>query len=303
MRRTASVIGLTGLALTAITARAADLSTVYKARPPLTPIYSWAGLYGGVNLGAVRDVGQIDPSFALEPIFFTDVTGGFSGAPGTLFLIPGTFPFPLDPGQSSRFEIMGGGQFGRNWQLAHWIYGVEADVDGSGASETFAETKSQIFTGAAPGNVVTRSLSGTWTADREWQASFRGRLGYSWDRWMAYGTAGVALTNVNMRTTYTAVATLNPGSTPIGSLAAGTTSYSDNHNLWGTTIGGGFEYAVTNAITVGGEYRYTHYSEMTFNSGATPAASLFQPTPPGPFALVLNTHQITVRMNFFFGRP
>jgi outer membrane immunogenic protein len=305
MRRIAGLLGVTALLLTGAGAgHAADLPLVRKAPPlPPPPSYSWAGLYGGLNIGAVKDIGQLSDSLALEPVFFTDTAGGFTGVPGTIFLIPGTFPVAVPVSRSSNLGVLGGGQLGYNWQLAHWIYGVEADFQGTNASETFAGTFSQTFAGVAAGTAVTRSLSATWTADREWQASLRGRIGSSWDRWMVYGTAGLAITNVNLRSTYTAVTTLSPGLTPIGVQANGTTSAADNHTLLGATFGGGFEYAVTDKITVGGEYRFTHYSEKNFNGGATPATSLFTPTPPGPLTLNLNTHEIVARVNYFFGRP
>jgi outer membrane immunogenic protein len=303
MRRTASLLGITTLLLAAATAaQSADLAPVYKAPPP-PPLYSWTGFYGGLNIGAVKDVGRMNPTLALEPVFFTDVNGTFTGAPGTIFLIPGTFLVPVATSRSSKVGILGGGQLGYNWQMAHWLYGVEADLDGTSASESFAGAFAQTFPGVAAGSAVNRSLSATWTADRQWQASLRGRLGYTWDRWMAYGTAGVAVTNVNLTSTYTAVTTVTPGLVPLGTLANGTTSSSNNSTLVGMTIGGGFEYAVTNALTVGGEYRYTHYSEKNFNAGAAPATSLFASTPPGPITLNLDTHQIVARVNYFFGRP
>jgi len=306
MRRTARLLGVTTLLLTwTVAAQAADLRPVYKAPPPPPPvIYSWAGLYGGLNVGAVKDVGRINPSMAFEPVLFTDTTGAFTGAPGTIVAIPGTFALPVATSRSSNVGILGGGQFGYNWQMAHWIYGAEADLAGTNASESFTGAlATQTFTGVAAGSAVTRSLSGTWTADRDWQASFRGRVGYSWDRWMVYGTAGVAVTNVTMRSTYTAVTTLSAGLTPIGATANGTTSSTDNHTLWGETIGAGFEYAWSRALTLGAEYRFTHYAEKNFNAGLTPAGPVTPVTAPGPNTLNLDTHQITLRVNYFFGRP
>jgi outer membrane immunogenic protein len=304
MGRATSVLAAASVLLAgAVVAHAADLNPVYKAPPPPPPIYSWTGLYGGLNLGAALDVGRINPSLALEPVFFSDPTGAHFGFPAGLVLIFGTFATPVPADRSSNVGILGGGQLGYNWRMSRWLYGVEADLAGTNASESFSGTFSQSFPGAAAGGVgdVTRSLSGTWTAERQWQASLRGRLGYTWDRWMAYGTAGIAVTNVSLTSSYTAVTTLGAALLPNAPVAAGTTSFTENHTLVGATIGGGFEYAMTNAITVGGEYRYTHYAEKNFNSGVTPAA--FVPsTPPGPITLSLDTHQITARVNYFF-RP
>jgi len=259
-----------------------------------------------LNVGAVKDVGRINPSMALEPVFFSDPTGAFAGlGPVFVVLIPGTVVTPIPTSRSSNVGILGGGQLGYNWQMGRWIYGAEADFDGTNASESFAGAFSQTFTGALAGGSVSRSLNGTWTVDRQWQASLRGRLGYAWDRLMVYGTGGIAVTDVDVTSTYTAVTALGAALAPIAGLplANGTASSTDHGTLVGGTIGGGFEYAVTNAITVGGEYRYTHYSEKNFNAGVTPAGPITPVTAPGPMTLNLDTHQIVARVNYFFGRP
>jgi outer membrane immunogenic protein len=129
-------------------------------------------------------------------------------------------------------------------------------------------------------------------------------VGYTFDRLMVYGTGGIAATNVEMTSTYTAVTMLGAALLPIAGLPnpAGTTSISDNHTFVGVTFGAGFEHAVTDAITVGAEYRYTYYGENTFTTGVTPAGFI-PSTPPSPVSLNLNMHQITARVNYLFGRP
>ena len=65
---------------------------------------------------------------------------------------------------------------------ARWIYGIEADVQGTSASESFAGTFTSNLVGINPGGNIGRSLSGAWTVERQWQVSLRGRAGYTWDR-------------------------------------------------------------------------------------------------------------------------
>src|SRR5262249_29120297 len=143
----------------------------------------------------------------------------------------------------------------------------------------------------------------TWTADRLWQASLRGRLGYAWDRWLVYGTGGIAFTGVEMTSTFTATTTLGAALAPIAGLpiANGTTSYVDRQLLVRGTIGGGCEYAYTDKLRVGAEYRFTHYSQKSFTTGGTPAGAI-PSTAPGPVTLSLDTHQIVARVSYMFGR-
>ena len=71
--------------------------------------------------------------------------------------------------------------------------------------------------------------------------SVTGRLGYAWDRSLAYVKAGGAWTN----STYN----LN-GNTSVLALGTGSTGVT----AWGWTAGGGIEYALTNAWTARLEY-------------------------------------------------
>jgi len=69
----------------------------------------------------------------------------------------------------------GGGQVGYNWQYApNWVFGVEADISGSDISET----------NLAGAPLVSSKINYFGTA--------RGRLGYTVDRVMVYGTGGLA---------------------------------------------------------------------------------------------------------------
>src|SRR5260370_19356728 len=69
----------------------------------------------------------------------------------------------------------GGGQVGYNWQYApNWVFGVEADISDSDISET----------NLAGAPLVSSKINYFGTA--------RGRLGYTVDRVMVYGTGGLA---------------------------------------------------------------------------------------------------------------
>src|SRR3954468_23676404 len=117
-----------------ISAQAADMNygrAPYTVNQPLNA-YSWAGPYLGGNLGYAW--GSIDNN----------------------------------PTKPSGFA--GGVQAGYNWQNGPWVFGVEGDIQASGAEETFAP----------------------WKFSNPWFGTLRGRVGYALGNVMFYGTGGLA---------------------------------------------------------------------------------------------------------------
>jgi outer membrane immunogenic protein len=118
-----------------VSAEAADLS--YGSRAPYTvnqPLnaYSWAGPYLGANLGYAW--GSVDNN-------------------------------PTNPSGFS-----GGVQAGYNWQTGPWMFGVEGDIQATGADDTFAP----------------------WKFSNPWFGTVRGRAGYAFNNILFYGTGGLA---------------------------------------------------------------------------------------------------------------
>lgn len=131
------VLGTVALIAAGSTAsvQAADLP--YGSRAPYTVnqplnMYSWAGPYLGGNLG--WNWGTVDNN-ATRP-------SGF----------------------------VGGVQGGYNWQTGPWVFGIEGDLQATGASDTFAP----------------------WKFSNPWFGTVRGRAGYSFSNILFYGTAGLA---------------------------------------------------------------------------------------------------------------
>ncbi len=113
-------------------AQAADLP--YGSRAPYTVnqplnMYSWAGPYLGGNIGWAW--GSVDNN----------------------------------PTKPSGF--VGGAQAGYNWQTGPWVFGVEGDMQATGASDTFAP----------------------WKFSNPWFGTVRGRAGYAFNNILFYGTA------------------------------------------------------------------------------------------------------------------
>jgi outer membrane immunogenic protein len=100
----------------------------------------------------------------------------------------------------------------------------------------------------AEGDIVFPWRDGTEAglkADQGLNGSLRGRAGIALDRFLLYGTAGLAGTELEL------------------SSAAG----KDDQDLWGWTAGAGIEGMITDNITARVEYRFTDYSDENFNLG------------------------------------
>jgi outer membrane immunogenic protein len=130
--------------------------------------------------------------------------------------------------QAGHFNRMGdgyawGGQAftGYNWQNGQIVYGVEGDLGYSGA------------------DVSHNGL----TASNKLNGSVRGRIGYDFNPFMLYGTAGLAVGNNKLSD-----ATSSESKTAIG-----------------YTVGAGAETFITNNVTARIEYRYTDYGHKDFN--------------------------------------
>jgi outer membrane immunogenic protein len=202
-----------GLALAATTcltvvasiASAADLRPAYKAPPPMAPpAWSWTGFYIGAHIGS----------------------GWGTKEHETLVAGIGVFD-----GSHTVNGFIGGGQIGFNWQSGWAVWGVEADVSGSGIDGRGACALG-VF------NCRTRvDVFGT----------IAGRLGVSIDRALVYIKGGGAWVNDR----YTA--------STVGGLSAELTD-----TRWGWMLGGGIEYAFGGAWSAKVEYNYMDFGTRNY---------------------------------------
>lgn len=150
--------------LAAASANAADLSRPAYAPPP-PPVYSWSGLYWGVNIGYSWGQSKYDASFT-----------------GT-----GTVSSSQDIN-----GVIGGGQTGYNYQFGAWVWGFESDLQASG------QKGSSTFRGINPLTTISTDRK------LEWFGTSRSRLGFLWTpNVLVYGTAGVAYGQVKNSATIT----------------------------------------------------------------------------------------------------
>jgi outer membrane immunogenic protein len=122
----------------------------------------------------------------------------------------------------------GGAYAGYNFQLdPNWIVGLEGDF---------------MFTGRD-------GITGTTATNHSWDASIRGRIGYAYDRFLFYGTGGVAF----------------------GDIKGTNTGVSASSTQVGWTAGLGVEAALTQNVTGRLEFRHTDLGTASF---AAPVGSI-----------------------------
>ncbi len=148
-------------------AHAADLppEPAYKAPvvPPI-PIYSWTGIYLGVNGG--YGFGQQTP-------------GSLFGDSFSAFNYNGN-------------GWLGGVTAGAQIQSGHTVIGLEADIDWANINGSASGPMS--FNGATIG---TATLSSTLSS----VSTARARVGYALENWLFYVTGGIAVTNETSKIT------------------------------------------------------------------------------------------------------
>ena len=140
MRRSILAVAVTTVVAASGTALAADLpggpSPYYSSAPAPVSGYRWTGPYAGLNLG--YQWGTVSNSS-------TDPSG-----------------------------LVGGGQFGYNWQHEQFVFGGEADLQLSGADDTFAPYK----------------------FSNPWFGTLRARIGYALNNILFFATGGLAYGDV-----------------------------------------------------------------------------------------------------------
>ena len=240
------IAALSILAASALPALAADLPTRKEAPAPMVyaPLYSWTGFYVGANVGGIWGTGS------------TTVNSFVGGVPA----LSAYFPNSLGNGPSG---WLGGGQVGYNYQTGSFVLGAETDIDWTSLNRSGSYT-SAALPAALGGGTITTSGS----ARMDWLGTLRLRAGFvatADNRLMIYGTGGLAY----------------GGGSSWGSVVANGTNLSwygsNSPTKTGWTIGGGLEYAITNNITLRGEYLYYDLGSQTETAVPNAAAAAALP--------------------------
>lgn len=271
------ILSFAALACISTTASAADFPR--RIAPPsftYVPVFSWDGIYAGVNAGYAWSNDR-STNRALDP---ADVT--------TIRRIAGLGVNRVDQ-ETNGFA--GGGQVGYNVQLtpgAGIVLGIEADAQytdlKSRRSASFSDTS---VNGAL---TSTDRFAAVSNKELEFLGTVRGRLGYAMDRFMIYGTGGLAYGSVNYRGTTTDNSTVTGAGGGVVFAQALVTDGGLSKLQTGYAYGGGIEYALpdnsflhffrSGATTVKVEYLHYDLGERTVVgiTNRVPAVGTGQPT-------------------------
>jgi outer membrane immunogenic protein len=226
----ASAVALTGSAF------AADLGAPPPPPPyiPPPPVFTWTGVYAGIQIGGAWGSGSLGNFNGFDPFTGAFINSSIGGTPS---------------------GVIGGGHVGAQVQINQWIFGVEGTVDGT----SLTKTVNAAFPNFLGGSVITAHTSA------DVQGSIRGKLGIAWDRFMIYGTGGVAFGGFTTDFNIASSGFVTPGGVAIPPFFA---SNSFSRTRVGWTAGGGAQYALTPNWWVFVEYRFSDFG--TIRNGAFP---------------------------------
>lgn len=205
--------------------------------------YDWSGGYVGVNAGAAINTSEFNSSYKYT---------------GTDVFPPGdTTPDIIDAMgtsvDSSQTVFTGGINAGYNWQISNVVLGLEGDFNyldfSTKTHRNISGDIDQVFTDPST------SATDTFRLEGDWYGTVRGRLGYSVNSLLFYGTGGLAYGKLSAKESVNAS---NDGEYA---------TWSGSNEGWrlGWTVGAGVEYGVDRWV-LGAEYLYVDLGSAEWTS-------------------------------------
>ena len=144
---------------------------------------------------------------------------------------------------------------GYDWQTGNVVFGVVGDLSRADISDAVTG-----FSTTPANYIMTREIN--------YVAGLRGRLGFAMDRFLVYGTAGLAYGDLDR-------------SFVTGNGANSFTERGDD-GVWGPQYGAGVEWAFNDRMSIGAEALWTSLSDDEYTVRAGPGTA----PPTNPFLLV-----------------
>jgi opacity protein-like surface antigen len=285
---------------------------------PSEPI-NWSGFYIGFNNGASFNhihVGKDMTDLDLEEQYY-DLVGvtGDGDVNFTTFETPGH--------HHNDTETIGGAQTGFRFQFGHFVVGAEGSFIGNGTenqsqSQEFQENN--IFLETIRSNVIAETeFHSMQKVETTWNGFVGGNVGFAWNRFLFYGEGGAAFTDVHFESKKTADTSffqtcveVCDGATPTtvgrvprqpeGSMFIGEIVSRKTHTqgnvLTGWYGGGGVDFALTNLVSVGVEYKHIEWGNVTEHQMV---GSNGGPVFPGNRHVNLDADQVVFKVNLLVG--
>jgi outer membrane immunogenic protein len=255
--------------IAASSAFAADMAPRYtKAPPPIVEVWNWTGFYIGGNIG---------------------YSWGRSSDTSTLTNGAGTVLF-TSADRRNMDGVIGGGQIGYNWQMQNWVWGLEADIQGSdqkGGRSFLCPTGIctppfgviAVFPGPAVPVAIDQKL--------EWFGTVRGRVGVlATPKVLFYATGGLAYGEVRTAET----------------IGAAAFAFSNSTTRAGYTVGAGVEGVIAGNWTAKLEYLYVDLGRVT-GSFVTTIPALGGGVLTSNYSSRITDNIVRVGLNYKFGGP
>ena len=186
--------------------------------------------------------------------------------------------------------VIGGGQIGYNWQSSNWLFGLEADIQGSGER---GSSSTVCVACADDGTNITSTL----TQKLDWFGTVRGRAGILvTPTVLLYGTGGLAYGDVKTGGSVTGNTVLG---VPITVAFPGTSS-----TRAGWTVGAGVEGRISGNWTAKLEYLYMDLG--TVSAGPIALTGILVPvrtTAAASYSSHFTDNILRVGVNYHFSGP
>jgi outer membrane immunogenic protein len=266
------LVGITAVAsLLSMNAFAADLSprTYTKAPMMVDPGFNWSGFYVGGNVG---------------------YSWGSSGNTEAISRLNTGLVLFNATSRNDVNGVIGGGQIGYNWQSSNWLFGLEADIQGSGER---GSSSTVCVACADDGTNITSTLK----QKLDWFGTLRGRAGILvTPTVLLYGTGGLAYGDVK---TGGSVTGNNVQGVPITVAFPGTSSVRT-----GWTAGAGVEGQISGNWTAKLEYLYMDLG--TVSAGPIALTGILVPvrtTAAASYSSHFTDNILRVGVNYHFSGP
>ncbi len=180
---------------------------------------------------------------------------------------------PIILGTLSPEGLLGGVQAGYNWQTGHVVFGVEADLQ---MSDIHAEGTAEAFD----------QTLGTSSTALDWYGTVRGRIGYAAGRNLFYATGGLAYGGLD--------GTIET----VGADGYSATLETPDEIALGYAVGGGVEHALTERVSLRGDYQFVHFGDTASGPVLDPAGLDTGVTASSD--VDLNAHVFRIGLNVHF---
>jgi outer membrane immunogenic protein len=269
---------------------AADMGMPMKAPPPppLAPVFSWTGFYGGGNFGVGLSRNQFSQD-AFQSSFFTsasfDPAQFFGIAPGTAL------------GTANGLGTLGGFTAGANYQVpgTPWVFGAEgefmfSDLKGSTSnsdSQAFAITEFPFLDTGGPFGFTafgSSNFNEQLSTNVRDIATITGRFGIAagpggQTLWYVKGGGAWAKTNWGEQFTASGNACFQGSFLVFGGQLAcgafdGNGTANANTSKWGWVVGTGVEWALWNNLSAKIEYEFIDFGGQDLALNGTQTLSV-----------------------------